>query len=155
MRVEGSPMSSGERTIGSCLCGGVRFSVSLPTLVSAHCHCSMCRRGHGAGFVSWFTVLRSQLSIDSGAERLVEYRSSAQGCRRFCRRCGSSLFFETSERPEQVDIVLANMSGPIDRDPQLHVHFGDRVGWVFVDDGLPRLGGETGFEPLGNETDAL
>ena len=40
-----------------------------------------------------------------------------------------------------VDIVLANMTDPIDRPPQAHFFFDDRVAWVNVDDGLPRLGG--------------
>jgi hypothetical protein len=48
--------------------------------------------------------------------------------------------------------VLANLHGPIDREPQLHVYFDDRAEWVAVDDGLPRLGGKTGLEPIRNES---
>jgi hypothetical protein len=46
-----------------------------------------------------------------------------------------------------VDIVLANMHGPIDRVPEVHIFFDDRADWVVVNDGLPRLGGATGMEP--------
>lgn len=139
---------SGERVAGACLCGAVRFSVGLPTLVCAHCHCSMCRRSHGAGYVTWFTLPRDQLRIEGGEGDLRRYASSEHGSRSFCGRCGSSLFCESSHRPDQIDVVLANMQGPIDRLPQLHVFFDDRASWVVVDDGLPRLGGKTGFEPL-------
>jgi hypothetical protein len=133
---------------GSCLCGAVCFEVTLPTLVSVHCHCSMCRRNHGAGFVTWFTLPKAQLRLTAGEADLSRYQSSDRGTRCFCRRCGSSLFFETTEREGQVDVVLANMHAAIDREPQLHVHFGDRVDWVEVDGVLPRLGGPTGMEPL-------
>ena len=51
-----------------------------------------------------------------------------------------------------MDVVLANMDGPIDRPPQLHIYFDDRADWVFVDDGLPRLGGATGMEPVAPES---
>jgi len=108
----------------------------------------MCRRHHGAAFVTWFAVPRTELRIVSGADDLVRHASSEHGTRSFCGTCGSSLFFETTQDPERVDIVLANMAGPIDRGPELHVFFSDRVPWISVDDSLPRLGGATGFEPL-------
>jgi len=44
--------------------------------------------------------------------------------------------------------VLASLQGPVDRRPEMHIYFDDRADWVFVDDGLPRLGGTTGLEPL-------
>jgi hypothetical protein len=108
----------------------------------------MCRRNHGAGFVTWFAVPKEQLAIDEGRNELVEFASSDHGTRSFCRRCGSSLFCVTGATPDHIDIPLASMEGPIDRAPQIHVFFDDRVEWVDVNDGLPRLGGETGLEPI-------
>jgi hypothetical protein len=40
------------------------------------------------------------------------------------------------------------MDAAIDREPQLHIFFDDRVEWIEVNDSLPRLGGETGVEPV-------
>lgn len=37
---------------GSCLCGAVRFRASLPCKWVAHCHCTCCRRAHGAPLVT-------------------------------------------------------------------------------------------------------
>jgi hypothetical protein len=108
----------------------------------------MCRRNHGAGFVTWFTVLREQFEITDGKDVLTRYASSDHGSRTFCNRCGSSLFCESEERPEHVDIPLANVEGAIDRDPQFHIFFDDRAPWVRVDDDLPRFGGTTGFVPI-------
>ena len=134
---------------GACLCGALRFEVTLPTLFCAHCHCSMCRRNHGAGFVTWFGVPRTGLRITAGESALVRYRSSEHGTRSFCGRCGSSLFCESTRRPDHVDVVLAAVQAPIDRKPQTHVHFDDRADWIEVADALPRLGGASGFEPRG------
>ena len=53
-------------------------------------------------------------------------------------------------RPD-ITVVLGGPEvshGPIDRPPQLHVYFDDRAGWLDLDDDLPRLGGETGLEPI-------
>ncbi len=49
-------MSEHATIAGGCLCGTVRFRVRTPTLFCAHCHCSMCRRNHGAGRAPWVTV---------------------------------------------------------------------------------------------------
>lgn len=133
---------------GECQCGAVRFTIQLPTLFCGHCHCRMCRRSHGAAYVTWIAVGRPGFSLDAGEEVLVRHASSDHGTRSFCGTCGSSLFCESTHHPDQVDIVLANMSGPIDREPQLHVYWSDRADWTVVGDELPRLGGASGMEPL-------
>ena len=133
---------------GGCLCGTVRFTVTTPTLFCGHCHCSMCRRNHGAAYVTWIALLRSQLSIESGAEQLTRYESSEHGSRSFCSRCGSSLFCVSRRHPDIVDIPLANLDGPIDRLPESHFYFDDRASWTVIGDELPRFGGSSGLEPL-------
>ena len=133
---------------GLCFCGAVKFEVTLPTLFCAHCHCTMCRRVHGAGYVTWIAVPYSQFRMLSGSEHLAVHHSSDHGRRSFCNVCGSSLFCESTHRPEHIDIVLANLSGKIDREPQAHYYFSDRAEWVAIGDDLPRFGGKTGSEPL-------
>ena len=141
--------TNGDATVpGSCFCGAVRFEVTLPTLVCVHCHCSMCRRSHGAAYVTWFTLPRAQWRVTAGEGELTRHQSSDHGVRSFCLRCGSALFFESSERADQVDIPLANMAAAIDRTPQFHIFFDDRAEWIDVSDSLPRLGGPTGVEPV-------
>ncbi len=140
-------MSEAQRVSGSCLCGAVPFTVELPSLFCAHCHCTMCQRNHGAAYVTWFGAARERLSVDAGNELLTRYASSEHGSRTFCSRCGSSLFCENDHHPERVDIPLANMQGPIDRPPQMHTFFDDRPAWTEVSEALPRLGGKTGLEP--------
>jgi hypothetical protein len=141
-------MPENETVAGACFCGNVRFTVQLPTLFCGHCHCSICRRSHGAGFVTWFVVPREQLAFQSGETELARFQSSDHGTRSFCRHCGSTLFCESTNHPEVIDIVLANIDGAIDRTPEVHVYYDDRARWVKVTDNLPRLGGATGLEPL-------
>jgi len=140
-------MSSPRTVHGGCLCGAVRFAVTLPTMFCAHCHCTMCRRNHGAAFVTWFAVLRAQFELESGGDEIERYQSSEHGSRSFCRRCGSSLMCVSNRHPDIVDIPLASMDGPIDRCPESHIYFDDRADWTTVADDLPRLGGASGLEP--------
>ena len=133
---------------GACLCGAVRFEVEPPTLFCVHCHCSMCRRNHGAAFVTWFGIVRERLRLTAGADALRRHRSSSHGQRSFCDRCGSSLFCESDRHPDHVDVVLASLAGAIDRAPSAHVYYDSRASWTDVRDDLPRLGGASGIEAL-------
>jgi hypothetical protein len=125
---------------GECLCGAVRFEIDLPTRFCVHCHCSMCRRNHGAAFVTWFGVPKPQFRIVAGESLLGRYRSSHRGQRSFCSRCGTSLFCVLDRDPEMIDIALGTMDGAIDRPPEAHVFFDTHVDWVAITDQLPRLG---------------
>ena len=86
--------------------------------------------------------------VEKGEDELVRYDSSARAWRRFCRRCGSTLTFEGERWPGEVHVVVANLDGPLDRAPQAHSYFDCAVEWVRPADDLPRLGGETGNQPL-------
>lgn len=136
---------------GSCFCGTVRFAFTLPTLFCGHCHCSMCRRSHGAGYVTWIGVSTPQFSLTAGQDQLSVFVSSEHGKRSFCNTCGSSLFCQSSRHPEVMDIVLANLHDAIDREPQAHYYFSDRADWIAIGDALPRFGGATRTEPLAAE----
>jgi len=79
-------------TNGSCFCGTVEFSADNPSKWCAHCHCSMCRRTHGAGYVTWVGYEQDQVTFTRGEEELTWYESSPGAQRGFCRQCGSSMF---------------------------------------------------------------
>ena len=125
---------------GTCLCEAIRFRAELPSKWVAHCHCSLCRRAHGAAFVTWVGMEEGKCHIEDGQRSLRWYRSSPEAERGFCSRCGSTLFFRSSRWPGELHVVLANFAGPIDRGPQAHVFFDDHVPWFEVVDDLPKKG---------------
>ena len=141
-------MSDSETSRGACLCGDIGFKVRMPTIFCAHCHCTMCQRAHGAGFVTWFAIPYSQFELVDPKGQLVTFDSSDHGTRSFCSRCGSTLFCESTSHPDHIDIVLANMKDPIDRQPRSHVYFSDKAVWTSINDSLKKLGGSSGVDPL-------
>lgn len=128
---------------GSCQCGAVRFSVDFPSKWVAHCHCSMCRRAHGAAFVTWVGMDEGRARIEDGEGTLRWYASSPGAERGFCSRCGSMLFFRSARWPGELHVVRANFDDEVDRAPQAHVFYDSHVDWVALDaaDGLPRKSG--------------
>ena len=131
---------------GSCFCGAAKFEIELPTLFCGHCHCSMCRRPHGASFVTWVGVPPERFRITAGGQDIALFRSSEKGTRSFCRNCGSQMFCQTGT--EVIDIALAALHDKIDRRPEAHYYYDSRADWTAVNDDLPKLGGKSGMEPL-------
>lgn len=123
---------------GRCQCGALQFSVRFPTKWIAHCHCTMCRRAHGAAFVTWVGVDETAFELPDPDGLLRWYASSPQAQRGFCARCGSMLLFRSTRWPGEIHVVRANFDSPLDREPQAHVFYDTRVPWVEVNDALPK-----------------
>jgi hypothetical protein len=121
---------------GSCLCGSVRYTVAAEIGHAENCHCSMCRKAHGAAFSTNALVPTAQLSVH-GAEHLRTYASSPNRQKLFCSNCGSQLFIKRLNAPEGTVITL----GTLDEDPHIqpsrHVFFGSKAPWFSPDASLP------------------
>jgi len=122
-----------------CLCGLLVVTCTLPTKWVAHCHCSMCRRAHGAGVVTWAGFRAGQVQIPADAP-LRWFVSSPGAERGFCTHCGSPMLFRSSRWPDEIHVARALIDGPLDRDPQVHVFHDDHVPWLELGDALPRKG---------------
>ena len=124
---------------GACACGAVRFEIERPTNWCAHCHCGMCRRAHGAPYVTWVSVAEAQLRLTAGDAEIGRRESSPGASRWFCRACGSPFLFRSTRWPGEVHIARALLPDDEDLPVQVHGFTADRAPWVALpDDGLPR-----------------
>ncbi len=123
---------------GSCLCGAVRFRVTLPSKWVAHCHCTWCRRAHGAPFVTWAGFPTGQFALEPDSEPPAWYASSPGARRAHCARCGGPMFFESTRWPGEMHVARALIEGPLDREPSAHVFYEKHVPWLDVADALPK-----------------
>ena len=139
--------TNAKKIDGSCLCGAVKFEVALPSSYCCHCHCSNCRRAHGAAFVTWAGFGAEQFRITSNPDDLTRYHTDTGATRSFCKRCGSTLFFESPESEGEMNVALANIAGEIDRQPDSHMFVDHKAKWFPITDSLPQHGGESGDEP--------
>jgi hypothetical protein len=123
---------------GSCLCGNVTFVAALPSKWVAHCHCTRCRRAHGAPFVTWAGFRADAVTVVDSDARLRWHAGIDGAMRGFCGDCGSPMFFKSDRWPGELHIARALFLDPIDRAPQAHVFYETRVDWAAVDDHLPK-----------------
>ena len=123
---------------GSCLCGDVAFEIDGPVDPMSHCHCSMCRKAHGAAFASYVAAPKSAFRWLRGAERIRRYESSPDTWRSFCSRCGSPL----PAAPESLDRVFVP-AGLLADDPKIgpmpHLFVGSKAPWYQIADSQPQF----------------
>ena len=123
---------------GSCLCGAVRFTAALPSKWVAHCHCTYCRRAHGAPFVTWAGFADDQVTLDDAASLLHWYESSKGAMRGSCSRCGTPMLFKSERWPGELHIARSLIEGALDKEPSAHVFFETHVPWLSIEDDLPK-----------------
>lgn len=126
---------------GGCLCGAIKFAAKLPSKWCAHCHCSICRREHGAGYVTWVGFDDKQVELIHSDTALSWYESSPGAERGFCSHCGSSLFFRSRRWAGELHIALGCINDAIDRQPQANVFFDRHVDWMPIDVSLKQVDG--------------
>ena len=124
---------------GSCLCGAVtfRFATILPRV--AHCHCSMCRKFHGASFATIGSVPRADFEWLTGTEDIREYRAGNGTVRSFCGRCGSSLaFYSPRGAQEVIELALGCVDSDVPVEPDAHIFTAFAANWTRITDELPQ-----------------
>ena len=133
-------MSSEPRLVrGSCLCGSIRYEVTGELRRAVNCHCTMCRKAHGAAFRTRAAVRREDFRFTQGESLLTRYESSPGHYRCFCSRCGSPIVSVFDADPSTVGLPF----GALDDDPGVrplcHVHVASKAPWYDITDELPRF----------------
>lgn len=124
-------------TQGSCLCGALRYEVEGPFTFVMNCHCSMCRKHHGAPFATFAAAPLGGFRWLSGQETLGEYASSKNGKRLFCTVCGSVAPLLLSDWGLAV-VPAGNLDGNAAIQVQAHLFVGSRAPWYSISDELPQ-----------------
>src|SRR6266850_144945 len=102
----GGPMHAREEVFeGSCLCGAVRYRIAGRPGEMWHCHCTDCRKSHGAAFSSSVQVDRGNFKLICGDDRLVTYEAKTGTTRSFCGRCGSNVSGTIKSEPDSVYVT--------------------------------------------------
>ena len=132
-----------EPVRGRCLCGGIKFEITRPLMRPLNCHCTQCRRQHGAAFRSRVRV-RAQDFRRLQGEDLIKFFESQRGyLRGFCRECGSPVINRTGpnwkaptefpDGPPQYGVALALLDNPQVK-PTCHTFVDSKAPWCDITD---------------------
>lgn len=120
---------------GSCLCGIVTYELQGAVRNMMHCHCSICRKIHGAPFGTYLSVDRVRWL--SGEDHISRYQSSHNFHRCFCDQCGSVLP-ETVDGADYSFVPAGGLINATDQRPQKHIFASSGASWYRITDDLPQ-----------------
>lgn len=142
---------------GRCYCGEVRFEVkNVAPRFSLYCHCSDCRRAHGASVYSTFLTEHDNVRVTQGEEHMKKYMFQPTwakypcSSRTFCSNCGSRLFNEMRiDEPFMPGLEAGDYRGvlpgnletttlPEHFKPTMHLFCNEAI-MPLPDDGLPHF----------------
>ncbi len=78
---------------GGCMCGALRYEVSMPPVMIYNCHCTNCQKISGAAFNTSVIIAEAALRFTTGEPARVEWVSDTgtTRCGLFCGACGTRI----------------------------------------------------------------
>lgn len=124
---------------GQCLCGKIHYDVDQIEPRMGHCHCTMCRKFHGAAFATLGEARIENFRWTVGERYLKTYTAPNGTQRLFCEYCGSSMVFKPSnDGGEMVEFSLGTLDCEIEELPDAHIFTDYRANWYDITDHLPQ-----------------
>lgn len=123
---------------GHCECKRVIFEAEGHINDFSHCHCSQCRRLHGAAFASFAGLPRKGFRYVQGEDQIKRYMSSENHERVFCANCGSNIMVALSDYPDDFYVSLSAMNEPLELPGAYHIFVGSKVSWHEITDDAPQ-----------------
>ncbi len=134
---------------GQCLCGAIRYELDALSERMGHCHCSMCRKFHGAAFATFGEVRHEDFRWVQGESDLKAYIAKNGSTRQFCQHCGSSMTFKPkNDDGSVIEIALGTLDTPIPNRPDAHIFTANRASWYSIEDSLPQFPASRNSTPL-------
>jgi len=121
-----------------CECRAVRFEVDSDIEDFSHCHCSQCRRLHGAAYATFAGVKRSSMKYTSGEDKVTRYDSSDTHQRFFCSICGSTVGTTLDDEPDMIYLSMSIIDSDPPRPPAYHIFVGSKAPWHEITDDAPQ-----------------
>ena len=122
---------------GGCLCGRVRYKITGPLSDADHCHCSKCRRQHGAAFSTYADFSPGDFKWTSGENHVKVFETVAGAGWCFCSECGSSL--AATDKGVITSVTLGTVEGDPGIVPASHIFVGSKAPWYEINDDLPKF----------------
>jgi len=137
--------------IGKCLCEQITYEITGEFGPIFNCHCSKCRRWHGAAYRTRGSINKNQFKWLNGVNQLSSYNSSENVTKYFCSNCGSALISTYEDQPDVISVPIGGLEGNPGQ-PQAHIFVDSKATWHEITDDLPQYKSWPGSKSLVRQT---
>ena len=124
---------------GGCLCGQVRYLVAAEPVVSRICWCRDCQHLSSNGTVNAIFPSASIQITGTTSEYTSTAESGNQVRRRFCPKCGSHLFADSTGRSGLTVVRLGTLDEPSSISPVANIWSSSAPSWACLNPVLTRV----------------
>ena len=126
---------------GRCKCGSVRLKFQGAPVAAGYCHCVECRAARESDALDFVAWKPEQQEITKGNDKISTYDHTDKMTVYFCSQCGAGLYHTNVLGVHATSCSLFRNANegqlPQGLEPQLHIHYGERV--IDVADSLPKF----------------
>lgn len=127
-----------KKLTGRCLCEAIAYEIDGDLGPIVNCHCSKCRRWHGAAFRTRCTIEAKKFKWLKGEEHLSKYHSSKHVIKTFCKICGSNLISIYEDRPDYIGVHIGGLEQDPGNRPMANIFVKYKSPWYEITDNLPQ-----------------
>jgi len=128
---------------GGCLCGAVRYTVSVAVSGLRACHCTHCQKTSGTGSSVNAVLSARDFAITKGAPK--RYAAKADSgrtlLRYFCGDCGSPIYSRREASPERIVVRAGSFDDSSAMKITTNIWTKSARPWSHIDPGTERLPG--------------
>ncbi|HEY1075200.1 MAG TPA: GFA family protein [Fontimonas sp.] len=124
---------------GRCLCGQLSYSLNAEPVASRICWCRDCQHLASNGTVNAIFPTTAIEITGNTAEYSSDADSGNRITRRFCPRCGSHLFADSSGRPGLTVVRVGTFDDPASVRPTANIWSVSAPAWACLDPALQRF----------------
>ena len=131
---------------GSCLCGAIRYTVSVPVTDLRACHCVHCQKASGtAGSVN-AVVPGSAFKITQGTPTRYDAKADSGRTlyRFFCGDCGSPIYSQRSTGTEVLVVSAGTFDNAEGMKITANIWTRSARPWAYIDPESQQLPGQPG-----------
>ena len=120
---------------GSCLCGAIRYTISVPVTELRACHCTHCQKASGAAGSVNAVVPGTAFKITQGTPKL--YAATADSGRTlyryFCGDCGSPIYSQRATTPETLVVRAGTLDDSSAMKITMNIWTRSARPWAWID----------------------
>ncbi len=123
-----------SKNSASCHCGQNKISINSdmgPSWVGA-CHCNDCKKISGSAYMIYALFKKS--GIEFSSKNILEYQSSENVTRSFCKSCGSPISFVYNNKKDDIFLTVGLSDKPDIFKIQKHIFVNRKMSHVILEE---------------------
>lgn len=129
---------------GGCLCGAIRYTVSVPVTELRACHCTHCQKASGSAGSVNAVVPSAAFSLTQGTPK--RYAAAADSGRTlyryFCGDCGSPIYSQRATAPESLALRAGTLDSAGDMKITANIWTRSARPWAHIDPASKQFPGQ-------------